>query len=267
MEYNPKVSVITTVFNCEKYIEKTILSVINQSYNNIEYIIIDAGSTDNTINIIKKYLKKISIFISEPDNGMYSGINKGINYSSGEIIAYINSDDEYERDAVKIAVREFELTKASLVFGHCRFIDDFGNILFNYKSVYLKPIFIRWLRRIPFAQQTAFWKKEVYQSIGGFNESLKYCSDTEFFYKIVLNEKYTYSNSNQYLAKFRLHDEALSYIYKERLVSESQIVKKNLKIDKIVFGVFKKLVIETYIKFINLNVYIIRLKNKIICFK
>ena len=96
----PLVSVITVVYNGEKYLEQTIQSVINQTYNNIEYIIIDGGSTDTTLDIIKKYKDYISYFISEPDNGLYDAMNKGIRRANGELIGMLNSDDWLNLDAI-----------------------------------------------------------------------------------------------------------------------------------------------------------------------
>src|SRR5258705_5340519 len=104
MEYTPLVSIITIVYNGEKYIEDSIRSVINQSYKNIEYIIIDGGSSDNTVSIIKKYEKQIAFWISEKDKGISDAFNKGIAKATGEIIGILNSDDWYERDTVAKAV-------------------------------------------------------------------------------------------------------------------------------------------------------------------
>ena len=94
-EDKPLISIITVVYNGEKYLEETILSVINQTYDNVEYIIIDGGSTDGTIDIIKKYNDNIDYWVSEKDRNMYDGINKGLKIASGDIVASLNSDDFY----------------------------------------------------------------------------------------------------------------------------------------------------------------------------
>ena len=103
----PKVSIITVVFNGAQYIEQTIKSVINQDYNNIEYIIIDGGSTDGTQEIIKKYEKDIAFWISEKDTGIYSAMNKGWRKSTGDIIAMLNADDYYLEGAISKVVTSF----------------------------------------------------------------------------------------------------------------------------------------------------------------
>ena len=95
----PKITIVTPNYNCEKYLEKTILSVINQNYPNLEYIIIDGGSNDSSIEIIKKYENYLTYWISEPDNGMYEAIQKGFDKSTGEIMAWINSDDMYHKNS------------------------------------------------------------------------------------------------------------------------------------------------------------------------
>lgn len=104
---HPLVSIITVVYNGAKTIEQTILSVINQTYKNVEYIIIDGGSADETLSIVKKYEKHISKWISEPDNGLYAAMNKGIGFAKGALIGMINSDDWYELDAVTLMVQEY----------------------------------------------------------------------------------------------------------------------------------------------------------------
>ena len=103
----PLVTIITVVYNGEKYLEQTINSVINQSYKNIEYLIIDGGSTDGTLDIVKQYENKISSWISEQDNGLYDAMNKGIKKAKGELIGMINSDDWYELDAVETMVNAY----------------------------------------------------------------------------------------------------------------------------------------------------------------
>lgn len=120
-----EVTIITVSLDSKKTIERTIKSVIEQTYPDIEYIVVDGGSTDGTVDIIKKYESNISVWVSEPDKGIYDAINKGIMMSTGEIIGIINSDDWYERDAVENAVIAMEKNNAEMV---C------GNVVMHYKS-------------------------------------------------------------------------------------------------------------------------------------
>lgn len=117
----PLVSIITVVFNGEKYLEQTILSVLNQTYSNIEYIIIDGGSSDATLDIINKYTDKIDYWVSEPDSGIYDAMNKGISLATGQLIGIINSDDWYELDAVEEIVRAYK-DGSTIIYGFMRHI-------------------------------------------------------------------------------------------------------------------------------------------------
>lgn len=104
MNKNPKVSIITSVYNGAEFLEETIQSVLNQTYKNIEYIIIDGGSTDGSVEIIKSYADRLAYWVSEKDRGMYDGIAKGFEHATGEICAYINSDDFYQPTAIQTVV-------------------------------------------------------------------------------------------------------------------------------------------------------------------
>ena len=116
MSRAPLISVITVSYNAVTTIEQTILSVINQTYSNIEYIIIDGGSTDGTVDIIRKYADRIAYWVSEPDKGIYDAMNKGTKKANGEYIAFLNSDDWYELDAVSI-IAQFADGKNDLISG------------------------------------------------------------------------------------------------------------------------------------------------------
>ncbi len=124
----PLISIITVVYNGEKYLEQTIQSVINQTYKNIEYIVIDGGSTDGTLDIIKKYEEHISYWVSESDKGLYDAMNKGIGVAKGELIGMINSDDWYELEAVEIMAEAYKNNPTKSIFHADRYdIDKDGN--------------------------------------------------------------------------------------------------------------------------------------------
>ena len=107
MKLNPKISIVTVCLNSEKTIERTIQSVLSQSYNNIEYIIIDGGSTYGTLDIVNKYKDKVSYVISEKDNGVYDAFNKGLKVFTGELIGFVNSDDYLMPSAMNILCEYF----------------------------------------------------------------------------------------------------------------------------------------------------------------
>lgn len=184
----PLISIVTIVFNGEKYIEQTILSVLTQSYKNIEYIVVDGGSTDATPNIIRKYEKKISRRVSEPDKGISDAMNKGIRMSSGEIVGIIHSDDFYADPTVVARVAD--------VFGHSPEVKALYGI-----QDYIDPVtgktLLAWGRdadppeikkRMYIPHPTLFVRRKVYDDIGLFRLDYKVAMDYEFAIRLT---KYT----------------------------------------------------------------------------
>jgi len=129
----PKISIVTPSFNQGQYIEETILSIVNQNYPNLEYIIIDGGSTDNTVEIIKKYEKHLAYWVSEKDKGQSEAINKGFRKATGDIVCWINSDDFFMPGSLlKVGERFAKDNSLDLLNGHCLLIDEHSNILSNH---------------------------------------------------------------------------------------------------------------------------------------
>lgn len=176
MSLNPYVSIITVVFNGEKYLEQTILSVINQTYKNIEYIIIDGGSTDSTLNIIQKYSDRIDCWISEPDKGIYHAMNKGIALARGELIGIINSDDWYELNAIEEVIKVYK-GNSTIIYGLMRHV-----INENFAEVYAAyPTSIPG-KMIP--HPTCFVPKLIYDKYGTFDLSYHSCADYHFVLRV-----------------------------------------------------------------------------------
>ena len=194
----PLVSIITVCLNSEKTIEQTIQSVINQTYPNIEYIIIDGKSTDGTLDIIDKYKDKISIFVSERDKGIYDAMNKCLKLATGELIGIINSDDWYEPDAVENIVNTFlEDRTAQIFYGDMNVYekDKFRGI--RYPSS-LKELHT-WMA-IP--HPSVFIANEVYKKYR-FNSKYKIGADRDLMLKLY-SKNYTFKYINKIIANYRI---------------------------------------------------------------
>lgn len=176
---HPKVSVITVSFNAVKEIEKTILSVLNQTYDNIEYIIIDGGSTDGTVDIIKKYADRIAYWVSEPDGGIYFGMNKGIKVATGEWINFMNAGDLFYSKYVveKVFTNEY-LQKTKVIYG------DVYKVIGS-KSKLIKGMPIRCIRKtMPCCHQSEFVKAYNKIEIMFRADKYKLAADYDVLYRI-----------------------------------------------------------------------------------
>ena len=180
---NPFFSIITVVLNNEKFIEQTIKSVLNQRYKNFEYIIIDGGSTDNTIEIIKKYKKNIDYWVSEKDKGLYDAFNKGMSVAKGEFIGIINSDDLYTKNSLSIISKyAFNNKKIDFIFGS---VKKHWGILHGYKP---KKIFYSW--GFYSSHSTGFFlRREAASKVGLYNIKYKYHADYDYFYRLIVQYK------------------------------------------------------------------------------
>lgn len=208
---NPKISIITITYNSEKTLEETILSVINQGYPNMEYLIIDGGSKDHTLDIVEKYRNKISFVISEPDKGISDAFNKGVKYSTGEIIGIINSDDILEPGALNAIANNYD--PAVDVYS--------GNLLFwndqNGKTVRCVPTikFDKLKLQYSVAHPSRFIRKDAYQRFGTYAIDLKYKMDIDLLYRFYC-EGARFKHINYDIAKFRLGGTTADSILKKK---------------------------------------------------
>lgn len=215
----PKISVITPTLNQGNFIEKTILSVLSQNYPNLEYIIMDGVSVDNTLSILKKYKKKL-IYFSDKDKGQSDAINKGIKISTGEIICYLNSDDYLHPNSLKKVANYFLNNKEICwLTGKCLIVDENGievrKIITIYKNLFLK--FLRFkgiFTVIQFISQPAtFWRKDVIKNVGLFDINLNYDMDYDYWLRIW--QKYPLYFLDDYLASYRVHGNAKALLSPE----------------------------------------------------
>ena len=175
MEKN-KISIITVVKNSSNTIEKTIKSVLAQEYKNLEYIIIDGGSTDGTLEIIKEYKKNISIFLTEKDNGIWDAMNKGIKLANGDLVGFLNSGDIYYPNALKTVNHYFIENKIDFLFGSVE----------KYKLMHgYKPWKLSWSFGFYTSHSVGFFIKKDKHIIVGMYDQKFLSADLNFFYKII----------------------------------------------------------------------------------
>lgn len=183
---NVKISIITVVWNNKETIKDAIESVIEQTYENIEYIIIDGASKDGTINIIHQYKDRISTLVSEPDRGIYDGLNKGISLATGDVIGFLHSDDVYaSENIIALIAKEFENSAIDGVYGDLIYTpkNDTSKVLRYWKS---QPFNIKILKSgwMP-AHPTLFLKREVYQKFGTFDLNFRIAADYDYMLRIL----------------------------------------------------------------------------------
>jgi len=234
-----KISIITTNFNTDKYLEKTIKSVLGQKGDfELEYIITDGGSIDNSLEIIKKYNKEAKEgkwgkhitykYISEKDKGQSDGINKGLKMAMGDIVAFLNADDLYTEGALEKVVTYFkENPNCMWLTGYCKIIDENGKQIKKYITEYKN----RKLRKFTFdqllienciSQPATFWRKELLEEVGYIDEGLHYSMDQDLWARFA--KKYRLHLIKDYLACFRFTPDTKTGSSIEKTLKESRLI-------------------------------------------
>ena len=220
---SPLVSIITVVYNGEKYLEQTIQSVINQTYKNIEYIIIDGGSTDGTLDIVKQYEGHIAYWVSEPDKGLYDAMNKGIGLAKGELIGMINSDDWYELNTVEIISEAYKNNPTKSIFHADRYdIDDDGNR--TIKKFHPSEFKFKYYG-MTYNHPSMFITKEEYK-LHKYNTELRALSDFQFVLETFLRNKELLYYINKPLVNYRL-DGISAQMKLFKSLKEGYVARKN----------------------------------------
>jgi len=203
MTDQPLVTIITPSFNQARYLEATIQSVLSQDYPRIEYMIVDGGSTDGSVDVIKKYESKLAWWVSEKDKGQTDAINKGFATAKGEILAWINSDDTYEPGAVSAAVKYLqEHPEVGMVYGDCNFINESGRVVGKFRSAQTNYRLLRQgYAHIP--QQTMFLRADLWKKVGPLDPSFYFAMDYDLWTRIASRSEIKYVP--QTWANFRLH--------------------------------------------------------------
>ena len=199
----PLVSIVTPSFNQARYIEATIQSVLGQTYPRIEYLIVDGGSTDGTVEVIKKYAGRIGWWVSEPDQGQTDAINKGFARARGDILAWLNSDDTYEPGAVAAAVKYLlEHPEVGMVYGDCNFINEEGRVIGRFGAAQTD---YRLLRQgyVHIPQQTMFFRADLWKQVGPLDPSFYFAMDYDLWTRLAARTQLKYVRETW--ANFRLH--------------------------------------------------------------
>ncbi|MEI6222415.1 MAG: glycosyltransferase family 2 protein [bacterium] len=229
MKNNIKFSIITPSFNQGDFIEQTIQSLLAQEYKNYEHIIIDGGSTDRTIDVLKKYSEKVK-WISEKDKGQSDAINKGFRMASGDVLAWLNSDDYYYPNTLQVVANFFaDHPVSGWVTGDYCVVDSKGKQIRSfipwYKALLRKHPSKAMLSLANFiVQPSTFWRKEVEIGVGTINNNLHYTMDYEYWFRIF--EHYSLSVIEEKLSAFRVHDSSKCGIMYEKVFQEEMKVLK-----------------------------------------
>ncbi len=214
----PRISIVTPSYNQGPYIEETIRSVLDQGYPNLEYIVMDGGSTDNSVAIIRKYESKLSFWVSEKDRGQSDAINRGWERSDGDILAYLNSDDAYEPGVLDSVTEVFRNhPEADLVYGDYSYMDSSGRVYASFRTPEVDLATLVMGNYI--SQPTVFLRRGLWQRIGPLNDELHYVMDFDYWIRAAVAGARFFPNSRPH-ARMRIHSVSKTFGSEHRSWSE-----------------------------------------------
>jgi len=235
----PRITIVTPSYNQGRFLEETILSVINQDYPNLEYFIIDGGSTDDSIEIIKKYEDRIDWWVSEPDKGQSDAIAKGFSRATGELLAWLNSDDVYFPGALQKIGKAYLMSPGASIYSGGIAIGEKGDGGIRKCSIPTKPlkIFSRY-GILGLGQQSSFFSAKAYREIGGLNKDLFIRMDGDLMYRLVrYNPKVVVITDM--IGFFRWHETTKSTVYVSQYFNERDCFIDSLEIARLEFSAYK----------------------------
>lgn len=226
----PKISIVTPSFNQAAFLERTIQSVLGQNYPNLEYIIIDGGSTDGSVELIKKYEKYLTYWVSEKDRGQSHAINKGLKLATGDWLAWQNSDDIYYPGVFRgVAQAAYKQPEVDLIIGNLDLIDANDHVITNLK--YVTPTYKSLLAEgMVLANQAAFWQKSIHEKIGYMDESLHYGMDYDWFLRLLSSG--TALHVNNAWGGLRMHEATKTALFQDSFQLELSKILHGRKMNK-----------------------------------
>jgi len=210
----PLVSIVTPSFNQSRFLESAIRSVLALDYPHIEFIVIDGGSIDGSVEVIQKYADKLAFWVSEPDMGQADAVNKGFAQAKGEVFAWLNSDDTYEAQAVSEAVGFLQENPGiGMVYGDANFIDEKGLVIGRFPAAQTN---YRRLRQgyVHIPQQAAFWRASLWRQVGPLDTSLYFAMDYDLWVRLARISELRYHP--RVWANFRLHGDSKTILDDDR---------------------------------------------------
>lgn len=228
MQY-PRITIVTPSLNQGEFIEETILSVLEQEYPNLEYIIIDGGSTDNTLDVIKKYENKLTFWVSEKDKGQSDAINKGLARASGNLFNWLNADDILEPDTLRKVALEFATKDVEVIYGWCRHFSNKTKETLAIGKTSVQYNVEKSMAYYSMGQPSHFYKTEVIRELGGVDNALHYAMDMDLWFRYLATHG---------VDKVKFVDDVLSHF---RLHEHSKTNKDNLEFKRERMAIYKGL--------------------------
>ncbi len=222
----PRISIVTPSFNQGQYLEKTIRSVLEQNYPDVEYIIIDGGSTDSSVEVIKKYEKYLAYWVSEPDHGQAHAINKGLQRATGDLLAWLNSDDFYSRGALKhFAEASLARPNEDVFVGSGRVVNERSEVL---REVEPKPditleTLYRWLSGGDFCQPSCMFRRLAWEKTGPLDENIHIALDVDLWLKMA-KSGFHFGVIKEVLSTALVHNAAKTTAYEQLMRVDSAII-------------------------------------------
>jgi len=221
----PKITIVTPSFQQGQFLETTMLSVLNQSFSSLEYMVIDGGSDDGSADIIRRYADKLAYWCSESDDGQTAAINKGFRRATGQIVGWVNSDDILLEGSLEKIAAAFEDPNVQAVCGWVVSIDENGTPIS--RRVYPQPTIEVLLGRSLLPQPTVFWRRDLFRQVGFLDESFHVCMDLDFWVRLA-EQGVVPKLIPSFIAGFRRHDQQKTDVRSEKWQTEEQSIWRRL---------------------------------------